>query len=94
MFKFNNFNRSFEVDEFLLVRRKSPRINELIWTSWYKLEVSVKLNHAEKNKTNTCLKWANELFEGWINTDTSGLGTSLLRALEMFSVEPIITQTF
>ena len=34
MFKFNNFNMSlFDVDEFLLVRRKSPRINELIWTS-------------------------------------------------------------
>lgn len=41
----------FDVDEFLLVRKKSPGINEAVWTTQYKLEASViqtlhvKLNH-------------------------------------------------
>lgn len=76
---------------FYLLGENLPELMNLFGHPDTNLKSQLKLNHVEKNKTNTCLKWANELFEGWINTDTSGLGASLLRALEMFSVEPIMT---
>lgn len=89
----------FDVDEFLLVRRKSPRNNELIWISrylklqLYKTWVKIK-SYWIKTKTNTHPEMSKRIFEGWINTEISLLQTSLLRGFEMLSVDPVITYIF